>query len=93
MTADVDIVETQPPAPGVVARPALARWIWERGLDYPTAAAAIGVSPQSVWLYCLPFADPRRTSPRKLVAERIAAWTDGAVAPESFRPAGASDPS
>lgn len=73
--------------PEKVERPALARWLWERGIDFPTAAAGIGgVTRQSVWSWCLPFGDPSRVEPRPAQAERVRIYTAGEVPPDSFRP-------
>ncbi len=85
MTGDslaISTDELMPPAPQT--RPLFARFLWERNIQYRPAAKAIGKSHEYVRLICLPFEDNRRITPDPATAERIRAWTQGAVPPESF---------
>lgn len=72
--------------PEPIGRPALALFLWERGVQFRPAGKAIGKSHEYVRLICLPFGDPRRLIPDAETAEKIREWTGGAVAPDSFDP-------
>ncbi|MFN3584858.1 hypothetical protein [Phenylobacterium sp.] len=77
---------TAAPPPAPQQRPALALWLFERGIDYREAGRALGVSHEIVRLWCLPFGDPDRVEPRKANREKVFAYTRGAVPPDSFTP-------
>jgi hypothetical protein len=66
-------------APPTVARPELARWIWERDLTLREAAELFSCSPEQVRLMCLPFSDPRRRAPDDELRERITEVTGGEI--------------
>lgn len=75
----------EPMLPEPIDRPALAHWLWRRGIDFRAAGALFGVSHQTVYFWCLPFGDVKRTEPRAAQAERIARVTQGEIGPESFK--------
>lgn len=75
--------EAMPPQP--IPRPALAEWLWRRGIDWRAAGEAFGVSHQTVFNWCKPFADPTRSEPRPRQAECVARVTRGEILPESFK--------
>ncbi len=68
-----------------IARPALAQWLWERDYDWREAGQLFGVSHATVWAWCLPFADERRSAPRPKQAAVIQAITVE-IGPDSFKP-------
>lgn len=59
--------------------PPLALWLERQGLDNFGAAALIGCSGEYVRRMCLPFENPRRCTPTRRMAERIARATGGEV--------------
>jgi hypothetical protein len=71
-------------APSVIPRPKLAIWMFLRGLSPKDGATALGVGPETVRRYCLPFGAPLRVVPRDPVMSKIVAWTDGSVEPGDF---------
>lgn len=70
-----------------LSRPALARWLWDRGYTWKEAGALIGCSGEGVRLWCLPFDDPNRRQPEAQWIERIAVVTAGAITAADFYPA------
>ena len=74
-----------PPSP--VARPKLASWLFDRGINNAAAAEALGCSEQTIINWCKAFGEPERTVPREDAMERIVAWTAGAVTAGDFYPA------
>lgn len=77
---------TARPAPAPLNRPKLARFLWERDLDFRAAADHLGRSREWVRLVCLPFDDRRRRIPDREDMERIHDWTKGEVTPADFYP-------
>lgn len=75
---------TQPPAE--VGRNKFDEWCWKRNLELKPVAEAIGCSIETVRKIRLPFSDAKRRVPGKELAERIVAFTDGAVTPADFYP-------
>lgn len=73
-------------APKALVRPSLAKFIWERGLDYRAAGEALGRTGEWVRLVCLPFNDPRRRVPETEDMRRIFDWSGGQIAPADFYP-------
>lgn len=73
-------------APKALVRPSLAKFIWERGLDYRAAGEALGRTGEWVRLVCLPFDDPRRRVPETEDMRRIFEWSAGQIAPSDFYP-------
>lgn len=71
-------------APNPIPRPALARFIWERGLNWKEAGEQLGMSGEALRLSCLPFADPNRTTPGRDNLQRIFEWSGGEITPDSF---------
>ena len=71
------------------ARPALARWLWDRQIPHREAAQALGCSHEHVRRICLPFDDPGRKVPNDALVDRVQAYTDGAVSKSDFEPAAA----
>lgn len=69
-----------------VARPTLAKWLFDRNVSTAFAAEALQVSGESVRRYCLPFDHPDRRLPGAEIMERIVAWTGGAIQPADFYP-------
>lgn len=72
--------------PDPVERPKLARWMWDRKLKAPDAAAPLGVSSEQVRKYCLEFGHVDRAVPGPQVLEKIFAWTRGEVTERDFYP-------
>lgn len=83
--SDAAMNATQP-APAPLKRPKLAQWLWERDLDFRTAAGRLGRSREWVRLICLPFDDPRRRIPDQDDMARIHALTEGEVGATDFYP-------
>lgn len=82
------------PIPAVVRRPALALFLFNRGLDYREAAALIGgCTHAAVRTWCLPFGHPERRVPRVGMRAKIAQVTAGIVPPDSFNPPDGSNSS
>jgi hypothetical protein len=77
-------------APDPIARPLLARWVWERFPTWRDAGEFFEMSGEAVRAACLPFEDKARSVPRPATLERIRHLTGGAVPPESFYPSTAS---
>lgn len=73
-------------APPIVERPALALWLFQRGLKHKDAAEPLGVGVEQVRRYCLPFDEPMRVVPPMPVMRRIVAWTKGEIGPGDFYP-------
>lgn len=73
-------------APEPVARPKLARWMFERGLKPRHATGPLRIGELSVRRYCKPFGDPERRIPDEQTMARIVAWTAGEVTPADFYP-------
>lgn len=73
-----------PPSP--IARPKLASWLFERGINTAAAAEALECSEQTVLNMCKPFGEASRTVPREALLEKIVAWTEGAVTAVDFYP-------
>ena len=78
--------DSRPVGFATVARPTLARWIWERGLELRQVAAGLGCSYEQVRLICLPFGDPKRRVPTTELIERIVAYTAGEITAADFYP-------
>lgn len=74
----------QKSAPEPIARPALARWVWERFPKWKDAGEYLCMSWESVRTACLPFGHADRSVPRRETLERIFELTDGEITPDSF---------
>lgn len=72
------------PTPHPVRRPRLAKWVWDRDLNWRKAGAHFGLSHEAVRRYCLPFGHPGRVRPDELTRARIAEKTGGEVPADSF---------
>lgn len=66
------------------ARPAMARWLWERKISFRKAGRAIGRSHEWMRRVCLPFDDPLRIEPDAESAILIERYTAGAITPPTF---------
>lgn len=73
--------------PPIIPRPALALWLWLRGLALKEGGLLFGCSHEQVRAICLPFADPLRRVPNTELVERIVAATQGEIRPADFYPA------
>lgn len=62
----------------VAARPLFDRWLFENRISNRAAARALGLSHETVRLYCLPF-DGARSKPSDATRAKIEAWTAGGV--------------
>lgn len=80
MTSD----SLRPRAP--IHRPALARWVWDRGYTWKEAGELFGCSGEAVRLWCQPFDDTNRRQPEAIWINRIVARTDGAITAADFYP-------
>lgn len=67
-------------------RPALARWLWDRGYNWNEAGELFACSGEAVRLWCLPFGDPKRRTPDQPSMEKISTRTEGAVQAGDFYP-------
>lgn len=67
--------------------------LWAEGARMSNVALAkeLGVSPESVRLWRLPFGDDARTTPRQGVMGKIIALAAGALTPSDFYSAAASE--
>lgn len=68
-------------------RPRLARWLFDRALEYPDVGGKdgpLGCSVMTISLICRPFDDPKRRVPNKGLMERIIRLTGGECTPDSF---------
>lgn len=74
-------------APPPIPRPALARFIWERGLLLKQVALDLGCSYEQVRRICLAFSDPDRRVPGTALMARIVEWSEGEIRPGDFYPA------
>lgn len=84
--AAAQLAELSPPEPPAeIRRPALAHYLWNRGIELREAGAAIGRSHTAVANYCRPFGDARRVEPDPATAKRIELWTRGEVPASSFK--------
>jgi hypothetical protein len=82
-----DVTLSPPPrAPRVVARPALAGWMFRRNMDLRAGGKFFGVSHETVRRWGLPFDHPNRLTPDAAERERIDLLTAGEVPPDSFDP-------
>jgi hypothetical protein len=72
--------------PPEAPRPKLARWLFDRDLDYGAAGERLGVTGETVRRWCMRFDDERRTVPGRPVLDKIFQWTAGAVTPADFWP-------
>lgn len=72
--------------PDVVERPALALFLFERGMTDAEFGDLVGKTGAAVGNWCRPFSDPQRRAPRRETRELIAQITGGVVPPESFDP-------
>lgn len=70
----------------IVSRPALARWLWERNIDWRRAGEAFDAHPETVRCWCLPFVDDDYRVPRNRSLRRIQEETGGEVTPADFYP-------
>lgn len=70
-----------------IARPAFARWCWERDLKLKEVGDDIGCSYEQVRLICLPFNDPKRRTPDELLIRRIYEYTGGEISVTHWYPA------
>lgn len=77
----------------IVARPALARWLWDRGIDWRQAGEAFDAHPETVRCWCLPFTDDDYRVPRNRSLSRIHEETGGAIGPADFYPPALNGPS
>lgn len=77
-------MQAQPPEP--VARPAFARWIFDRDLTLHQVATEIGCSAEQVRRYCLPFDHANRRIPDVRRMAAIVRFTAGEITAESFYP-------
>lgn len=75
-----------PVAPDPVLRPALALWLFERGLDTRQAGELFGCSHGQIHIICKPFDDPEWRPPRLPLLERIVLVTRGEITGEDFIP-------
>lgn len=72
--------------PVKISRPALAQWLWERGLTLKQAGELFTCSYEQVRAICLPFSDPGRRVPAEELMERIVERTAGEIRPADFYP-------
>jgi len=79
--------------PPEIGRNRFDEWCWRRGIELKPAAAALGVSIETIRKIRMPFSDDRRRVPVKELAERIYDYTGGAVVPADFYPPHMSAPS
>ncbi|MEW6018420.1 MAG: hypothetical protein AB1760_10150 [Pseudomonadota bacterium] len=70
--------------PPPIRRPALARWIWERGLTWRQAGDYFGMSGEGLRIVCLPFSNRRRQIPRRDLMAQIYERTGGEITPDTF---------
>jgi len=68
-------------------RPALARWVWDRGYTWKEAGEVFQCTGEAVRLWCRPFDDDSRRTPEKATMELIATVTGGEVTAADFYPA------
>lgn len=73
-------------APPPKPRPALAKWLWDRDLDFRDGGRMFGCSHAALQNYCRPFDDDERRVPKPKLMEAIVVKTGGAVKPASFYP-------
>lgn len=74
-------------------RPALALWLWERGISDVEAAEVLKCHPASVRRYCKPFGHAERRVPDPDVMMRIGEWTRGEITLAHFYPPRLTGPS
>lgn len=81
------ILDEIAPPPPLTPRPAFARWLFDRDLDYAAAGEELGVTAETVRRWCMRFDDSRRTVPGRAIIEKIERWTTGLVTAADFYPA------
>lgn len=70
--------------PELVLRPAFDRWLHDRNIDYTAAGRELRCSRETVRRYCLPFNDPDRRFPNKVLLPRIIELTTGEITGHDF---------
>ena len=72
--------------PKPLERPALAHWLWVRGILLREAGVVLECSYEQVRVICLPFGDENRRVPGEALLERIVEWTGGEITAADFYP-------
>ena len=81
------------PIPAIRPRPRLARWLFDRGLEFRDGGDYFGCSHETLRLVCLPFDDPKRRVPNKELMSAIYAGTAGEITAIHFFPEQLTDAS